>query len=291
MFGGEAKDRRFHKVLDFNDAQITQFFSREVFSLPLRRKLINLSLVEKILRWYHTGFHVHSKVRALSKKEAERVGKYMIRPILSLRRLSLDEVQGKVVYQYGKHSAETEYLDYLEFIARVTSHIPDKGQVMVRYYGLYANAHRGKMRKASDDPSFSPIIEYEVSFAPSRGWAAMIRKVHEIDPLLCPICGGQMRIISFIDDHKVIYKIINYLKLTFKAERPPPPHSQPQLVEASGERVLLLYPSGLEYITAFFWVSVCWGHRCPCLSATAKSTPVFVSENCGRCSSEGGTHH
>ena len=24
---------------------------------------------------------------------------------------------------------------------RVTSHIPDKGQVMVRYYGLYANAH------------------------------------------------------------------------------------------------------------------------------------------------------
>jgi hypothetical protein len=26
-------------------------------------------------------------------------------------------------------------MDYLEFIARVTSHIPDKGQVMVRYYG------------------------------------------------------------------------------------------------------------------------------------------------------------
>jgi hypothetical protein len=37
-------------------------------------------------------------------------------------------------------------MDYLEFIARVTSHIPDKGQVMVRYYGLYANAHRGKVR-------------------------------------------------------------------------------------------------------------------------------------------------
>ena len=33
---------------------------------------------------------------------------------------------------------------YLEFIARVTSRIPDKGQVMVRYYGLYANAHRGE---------------------------------------------------------------------------------------------------------------------------------------------------
>jgi hypothetical protein len=32
-------------------------------------------------------------------------------------------------------------MDYLEFIARVSSHIPDKGQVMVRDYGLYANAH------------------------------------------------------------------------------------------------------------------------------------------------------
>jgi len=27
-------------------------------------------------------------------------------------------------------------MDYLEFIARVTSHVPDKGQVMIRYYGL-----------------------------------------------------------------------------------------------------------------------------------------------------------
>jgi len=40
-------------------------------------------------------------------------------------------------------------MDYLEFIARVTSHIPDKGQVIVRYYGLYASAHRGKVKKAS----------------------------------------------------------------------------------------------------------------------------------------------
>ena len=32
-------------------------------------------------------------------------------------------------------------MDYLEFIARVTSHIPDKGQVMVRYYGLCKAQH------------------------------------------------------------------------------------------------------------------------------------------------------
>ncbi len=90
----------------------------------------------------HTGFNVHSKVRTESKKETERVGKYMIRPILSLKRLSLDEALGQVVYQHRKHSSERDSMDYLEFIARVTSHIPDKGQVMVRYYGLCKALHK-----------------------------------------------------------------------------------------------------------------------------------------------------
>jgi len=35
-----------------------------------------------------------------------------------------------------------------------------------------------------------------------------------------------MRIVSFIEDHKVIDKIIKHLNLTFKAERPPPPQAQ-----------------------------------------------------------------
>ncbi|MFZ2054135.1 MAG: transposase [Candidatus Aminicenantales bacterium] len=72
------------------------------------------------------------------------MGKYMIRPLLSL-----DEREGRVGYRYGKDREEVERMDYLEFIAWVTSHIPDKGQVSVRYDGLYANAHRGKIRKAN----------------------------------------------------------------------------------------------------------------------------------------------
>jgi hypothetical protein len=52
----------------------------------------------------------------------------MIRPLLSPERLSLDEREGKVCYRYGKEAREMERMDYLEFIARVTSHIPDKGQ-------------------------------------------------------------------------------------------------------------------------------------------------------------------
>jgi len=98
--------------------------------------------------WRHSGFSVHIKVRAQTRQEAERVGKYIIRPLLSLERLSLDERERKVCYRYGEKPEEVECMAYLAFIARVTCHIPDKGQVTVRYYGLYANAHRGKVHKA-----------------------------------------------------------------------------------------------------------------------------------------------
>jgi hypothetical protein len=234
--GGSDRQERFHSVSRFNDDLLREIFTREVFSLLVHKQLINLTLVEKILHWRHTGFHVHSKVRATSKQEAERVGKYMIRAILSLKRLSFDEAKGQVIYQYGKHSSKLERMDYLDFIARVTSHIPDKGQVMIRYYGLYANAHRGKMRKAGADAFHMPIIEDTDRHVPSKGWAEMIRKVFEVNPLICPQCGGEMKVISFIEDHKVIDRIIAHLKLTFLAERPPPPHHvQPELLMAAEE--------------------------------------------------------
>jgi hypothetical protein len=51
----------------------------------------------------------------------------MIRPLLALKRLMFLEPEGKVGYRWGRDSAEQETMDYLEFIARMTSHIPDKG--------------------------------------------------------------------------------------------------------------------------------------------------------------------
>jgi len=102
------------------------------------------------------------------------------------------EPEGKVGYRHGRNGSELERMDYLEFIARVVSHIPNKGQVMVRYYGLYANAHRGKVRKASPASSPLRIVEEELRRIPSKGWAEMIRKVYEVDPMTCPRCGGAL---------------------------------------------------------------------------------------------------
>jgi hypothetical protein len=222
--GGAAPDGSFHRVSRFHNEVIQEIFTHEVFSLLLRKKLIGLPLVQKILGWRHTGFSVHSKVRATDKEVTVRVGKYMIRPLLSLKRLFFDETAGKVRYQYSRDGSHEESMDYLEFIARVTSHIPDKGQVMTRYYGLYSNAHRGKTRKAGCDPLYPPITDEAPTYVPSKSWAAMIRKVYEIDPLLCPSCGGKMSTISFIEEPNTIDRIIRHLELTFEAERPPPPH-------------------------------------------------------------------
>jgi len=222
--GGVDKAGEFHKVSRIDDSRLAELFAREVLRSLVHKQLLSPEWAERILSWHHTGFNVHSLVRAKTKIEAERVGKYMIRPLLSLERLSFDERTGEVCYRYGKDAKEVERMDYLEFIARVTSHIPDKGQVTVRYYGLYANAHRGKVKKANLEAFPLWMKEEELRPIPTRGWAEMIRKVYEVDPLVCPQCGGQMKVISFLTEYAVVDRIINHLKLTFIAERPPPPY-------------------------------------------------------------------
>jgi hypothetical protein len=51
----------------------------------------------------------------------------------------------------------------------------------------------------------------------------LIRKVWAADPLVCPRCGGRLRIISFIEDSAIIEKILRHLKLWNPPTRPPPP--------------------------------------------------------------------
>ena len=114
-------------------------FAREVLADLVRKELLSPEWAERLLSWRHTGFSVHSLVRAKASVDAERVGKYMIPRSFPWN--------ASPSYRFGKGPGEQETMDYLEFIARVTSHIPDKGQVMVRYYGLYANAHGGRSRR------------------------------------------------------------------------------------------------------------------------------------------------
>ena len=121
--------------------------------------------------------------------------------------------------KYGKKVTE---FNPLEWMAALVSHIPDKGAQTVHYYGQYSNATRGRLKKEDSQPEYH-IIEDDSLGGLNRSWARLIQKIYEVDPLICPICQGKMRIIAFIEDYKVVKKILDYLGIyEFERKRPPP---------------------------------------------------------------------
>ena len=48
---------------------------------------------------------------------------------------------------------------------------------------------------------------------PSRSWRELIKKVWEVDPLLCPQCHHEMRIVSLINDAQIIERILRHVGL------------------------------------------------------------------------------
>ena len=164
----------------------------------------------------------------------------MMRPPVSLSRLRFAPGSHEVVYAgKGGHDereqTEGERIDAMEFVARVLVQIPDPRRHSVRYHGFYSNAARGKRRKAAApaEPS-SPGEEPEGATTPEgadraalrRRWAEMIHRVYEVDPLVCPRCGGEMRVVGFITQ-PVIKRILDHLRKREKVSRPPPHVPQP----------------------------------------------------------------
>ena len=84
-YSEDAEAGIFHKIPRIDDSRLAELFAREVLADLVRKELLSPEWTERILSWRHTGFSVHSRVRTKTKLEAERVGKYMIRPLLSLR--------------------------------------------------------------------------------------------------------------------------------------------------------------------------------------------------------------
>ena len=80
-------------------------------------------------------------------------------------------------------------------------------------------AERGGKKSDGDDAC---------GVAPTRctkTWAMLIKRVCEADPLTCPRCGSEMKVIAFIEPHQdeVIEKILRHCGLWREsAPRPPP---------------------------------------------------------------------
>ncbi len=63
-----------------------------------------------------------------------------------------------------------------------------------------------------------------VPLAVRRSWARLLRQVYEIDPLLCPRCGGTMTVIAVIERPAIVRQILDRLGLPSGASslRPAP---------------------------------------------------------------------
>jgi len=134
----------------------------------------------------------------------ENLARYIIRASFSQERMRYLEQEGNVVYT-SKDGRTSKNFPALEWLAAMCSHIPNRGEQMVRYYGYYSNVSRGKRKEAGADDAIPCILDpVENSKAFRKNWARLIQKIYEVDPLVCPKCQGTMRIISFIEDRSVI---------------------------------------------------------------------------------------
>ena len=104
--------------------------------------------------------------------------------------------------------------------------------------GCYSNKSRGLRNKTAAVGSEAPQIVMDDEDTPHRKqcrmrWAALIQRIYEFDPLKCPKCGGEMKIISFIEKHQagVIEKILKHCGLWIdpRDRSPPATHSYDQL--------------------------------------------------------------
>ncbi len=137
----------------------------------------------------------------------------------------------KVIYS-SKDGKEKKTFDALDWLAMLTTHIPQKREQTVRYYGYYSNKLRGLRKKENKDEEIPQIIESSQSSKLFRKlWAVMIQKIYQVDPLVCPKCNGTMRIISFIDQPDIIKKILKHIGLWETNINDPPTQNKTHIPE------------------------------------------------------------
>ena len=151
--GGFRADGTFVPLPLHEVTTLTEAFRRAVLRLFVRRELMDGETAQGMLAWPHSGFHVHDGVwvAADDRAFAVRLARYCARNPVALERLDYQSGSDTLTYHSDKATGPTagsETVDALEFLARVASHIPDKGQVLQRYYGWYASRTRCIRRRA-----------------------------------------------------------------------------------------------------------------------------------------------
>ena len=201
-------DGTFKPFKEINVTAINESFQNRVLSALHKLELIDDGTVEQILSQEYSGFSVWLGEHFIDSDSKKFVARYIERGPISLQKLSIQDD----IITYTTKDGKAHEFELLEFLALLTSHLPNKYESITRYYGYYSCRVRGKRAKlirVKSDTENTGIPE--PTSTPSKTWAACMKKILEINPLECPKCKADMRIVAFLTDNREIKKIMDNL--------------------------------------------------------------------------------
>jgi len=170
------------------------------------------------------GFSLHAGVaaKALERDKLERLCRYITRPAVSEKRLSLT-AHGKVRYELKtpyRDGTTHVIFEPLDFIARLAALVPKPRVNLTRFHGVFApnSAHRSQVtpaRRGRGNTHKAPAEEEQTTPGErhaAMSWAQRLKRVFNIDIQTCSACGGAVKVIACIQDPAVIDKILTHLK-------------------------------------------------------------------------------
>ena len=180
------------------------------------------------------GFSLHAGVaaRAKERKKLERLCRYISRPAVSEKRLSLVS-NGNIRYQLKtpyRDGTTHVIFEPLDFIARLAALVPKPRVNLSRFHGVFAPnskhralvtpAKRGKGNKhlTHDEAEARTPVERHAAMT----WAQRLKRVFSIDIETCVECGGTVKVIACIEDPVVIKKILSHLRQKAETHEPSP---------------------------------------------------------------------
>ncbi len=206
---------KFKQCAFWNIGVMTEMFRLELLTLMVKRKVLAPEVADNLMSWQNSGFHVYatepfepSDTQTLTNRLA-----YAYRLPAPLNRLAFNDGQVKV-----EARKQTLTLTPVDFIAKLTLHIPDRYQNIRRYAGFYSSNIQRMVRLAK--PKDAAQLELEIRPPVKPKWATLIAKVFGELPIKCPRCGTAMDLKEFIFDVRWICRVIPELsrappKLTF----------------------------------------------------------------------------
>ena len=204
---------------------------KRLLRLFVRRTLLSSDESEQMQIWENGGgFSLHARVRiaANDRQGLERLFRYCARPIYAGERFSWQVNNERLSYRLPKpqHDGQTVLrLTPMEFLERMAVLIPPPRSHRHRYHGVLAP--NAPLRQAVSERADLPVngettlSEDEKNFVDREGqasgsfyssiWAMLLAKIFAINPLLCPSCGGEMKIIAFVTEGQPIGRILQHI--------------------------------------------------------------------------------